>query len=180
MQISRHTSIRQKLTRIVLVASGVAVLVACTVFAVYDITTFRLTMASDLTTLAEIVGANSSAAITFGDQEAAREILGSLTARPHIAEACVLAPDGKIIARYSRPGADMHFTPPQHLPQGVSSAAGYMLISQPIRLNGDQIGTIYMKHDLGLLYARMARFAGIILAVILVSLLAAYYLASRL
>ncbi|MGA8222978.1 MAG: response regulator [Candidatus Acidiferrales bacterium] len=180
MQILRHTSIRQKLTRIVLVASGVAVLVACTVFAVYDIITFRLSMANDLSTLAEIVGSNNSAAITFGDQEAARESLGSLTARPHIVEACIITPDGQIIARYSRPGEDMHFKPPLHLPEGVSSAPGSMLISRPIRLNVDQIGTIYMKYDLGLLYARMARFVGIILLVMLVSVLAAYYLASRL
>jgi two-component system sensor histidine kinase/response regulator len=180
MEIPRHASIRQKLTRIVLVASSVSVLVACTVFAVYDITTFRLSMSNDLITLAKIVGANSSAAITFGDQEAAHEILASLTARPHVVEACLLSPDGRVLARYSRRGSDPHFTPPLPLPEGVSSASGYLLISQPILMNGDQIGAIYMKYDLDLLYARAARFAGIILVVILVSLLAAYFLASRL
>jgi two-component system sensor histidine kinase/response regulator len=180
MELYREASIRQKITRIVLVASGVAVLVACTVFAVYDVTTFRLSMANDLTTLAEILGANSSAALTFGDQEAAHEILGSLTARPHIVEACILTPNGLVFARFSRRGSDPHFTPPLPLPVGVSTASGHMLIFQPIRLNGDPIGAIYMKYDLDLLYTREMRFAGIILAVILVSLLAAYSLASRL
>jgi two-component system, sensor histidine kinase and response regulator len=180
MQIPRHTSIRQKLTRIVLVASSVSVLVACTVFAVYDIATFRISMTNDLITLAEIVGANSSAAITFGDQEAAHEILASLTARPHIVEACILAPDGRVLARYGRRGSDPHFRPPPALPEGVSSAPGYLLIYQPILLNEDKIGAIYMKYDLDLLYARATRFAGIILAVMLVSLLPAYFLASRL
>jgi two-component system sensor histidine kinase/response regulator len=176
----RHASIRQKLTRIVLLTCATAVLVACTVFAVYDITTFRISMANDLITLAEIVGANSSAALTFGDQEAAHEILSSLTARPHIVQACILTPDGGLFARYSRPGSDPDFTSPGPLPEGVSSVSGHLLIFRLIRLDGAPIGAIYMKYDLGLLYARAARFAGIILVVMLVSLLAAYFLASRL
>ena len=180
MQPLRHASIRQKLTRIVLFTSAIAVLVACTVFAVYDITTFRLSMASDLTTLAEIVGANTSAALTFGDKQVAHEILSSLTARPHIVEACVFTPDGRVFARYNRPGSDPEFTPPWPLPEGVSGVSGYLLIFRSIRLEGEPIGAIYLKYDLGLLYARIARFAGIILVVMLVSLLGAYFLASHL
>jgi len=176
----RHASIRQKLTRIVLLTCATAVLVACTVFAVYDITTFRISMANDLITLAEIVGANSSAALTFGDQEAAHEILSALTARPHIVQACIFTPGGGVFARYSRPGSDPDFTSPGPLPEGVSSVSGHLLIFQLIRLDGAPIGAIYIKYDLGLLYARAARFAGIILVVMLVSLLAAYFLASRL
>jgi two-component system, sensor histidine kinase and response regulator len=176
----RHASIRQKLTRIVLITCATAVLVACTVFAVYDITSFRLSTTNDLTTLAEIVGANSSAALTFGDEEAAHEVLSSLTARPHIVEACILTVDGRVFARYSRPGSNPDFPPPGHLPEGVSRVSGHMLILRLIRLDGAPIGAIYMKYDLGLLYARAARFVGIILVVMLVSLLSAYLLASRL
>ena len=180
MQLYRHASIRQKLTRIVLITCATAVLVACTVFAVYDITTFRLSMGNDLATLAEIVGANSSAAVTFGDKEAAHEILSSLTARPHIVEACILATDGSVFARYNRPGSDPDFTPPRLQPEGVSTSSGHMVVFRSIRLDGAPIGAIYMKSDLDLLYARATRFAGIILVVMLVSLLAAYFLASRL
>jgi methyl-accepting chemotaxis protein len=180
MQLPRHGSIRQKLTRIVLLTCATSVLVACTVFAVYDITTFRLSMANDLITLAEIVGANTSAALTFSDKEAAHEILSSLTARPHIVEACIFTPDRRVFARYSRPGSDPDFTPPPLLPEGISNVSGHMLIFRLIRLDGGPIGAIYMKYDLGLLYARAARFAGIILVVMLVSLLTAYLLASHL
>jgi two-component system sensor histidine kinase/response regulator len=180
MQLLRHASIRQKLTRIVLLTCATAVLVACTVFAVYDITTFRLSMANDLTTLAEIVGANTSAALTFGDQEAAHEILSSLAARPHIVEACIFTPDGRVFARYSRPGSNPDSTPPWALPEGVSSVSGHLLIFRSIWLDGTSIGAIYMKSDLDALYARAARFAGIIIVVMLVSLLAAYLLAARL
>src|SRR5580700_2181961 len=136
MQPLRHASIRQKLTRIVLLTCATAVLVACTVFAVYDITTFRISMAHDLITLAEIVGANSSAALTFRDQEAAHEILSSLTARPHIVQACIFTPDGGVFARYSRPGSDPDFTSPGPLPEGVSSVSGHLLIFRLIRLDG--------------------------------------------
>jgi len=180
MQSFRDASIRQKLTRIVLVASGVAVVVACTVFAVYDITTFRQSMGKDLTTVAEIVGANTTAALTFGDTQSAQETLHSLSVKPHIVEACILGSEGQLFATYSRHGTHPDFTTVGTLRAGVSIISGHMVIVQFIRLNGEPIGTIYLKSDLNELYARAARFAGIILVVLFASFLAAYLLASRL
>jgi PAS domain S-box-containing protein len=180
MEPLRGASIRQKLTRIVLVASGVAVLVACTVFAVYDITTFRRSMGSDLTTVGEIVGANTTAALTFGDPQSAQETLNSLRVKPHIVDACILGLDGHLFATYSRQGSHPDFTNVRSLPEGVSVVSGYMLVFRTIRLNGEAIGKIYLKSDLNELYARAVRFAGIILVVLLASFLAAYLLASRL
>jgi PAS domain S-box-containing protein len=180
MQPLRGASIRQKLTGIVLVASGVAVLVACTVFAIYDFTTFRRSMASDLTTVAEMVGANTTAALTFGDPQSAQETLNSLRVKPHIVDACILGLDGHLFATYSRQGSHPDFTKVRSLTEGVSMVSGHMLIFQTIRLNGDPVGKIYLNSDLNELYARAMRFVGILLVVLLASFLAAYLLASRL
>ena len=180
MQPLRGTSIRQKLTGIVLVASGVSVLVACTIFAVHDISTFRQAMAGDLITVADMVGANTTAALSFSDPQSAQETLNSLKVKPHVVDACIVAPDGHLFAIYSRRGSHADFSGVHSLPEGVSMASGAMLIYRTIRLNGEPIGKIYLKSDLDELYARIARFAGIILVVLLASLLATYVLASRL
>src|SRR5271170_1009046 len=180
MQPLRDASIRQKVTRIVLLASSAAVLVACTVFAVYDITTFRRAMERDLTAVAEIVGSNTTAALTFGDAQSARETLRSLSVKPHILEACILGLDDHLFATYCRPGSHPDFSRVRALPRGASIVTGHMVILQFIRLNGDAVGTIYLKSDLNELYARAARFAVIILVVLLASFLVSYLLASRL
>ena len=71
----RNLSLRGKLTAIIMITSSVAVLVACTVFALYDVTTFWRSLESELGTVAEITGSNMTAALTFGDVKAANSRL---------------------------------------------------------------------------------------------------------
>jgi PAS domain S-box-containing protein len=180
MRPPRNQSIRQKLTRIILFTCAVAVLVACTVFATYDILDTRRTMAQDLCTLAEIVGSNTSAALTFSDRESAHQILSSLTATPHIVAACIYLPDGRVFDCYYRPGTNPDIAPPPALSGDAFISSGHMLVFRTIRLNGEAMGTIYLKSVLSELYLRMARFAGIILLILLVSSATALLVAMRL
>ncbi|MGH9713455.1 MAG: response regulator [Candidatus Acidiferrales bacterium] len=180
MQFHRETSIRQKLTRIVMLTCGIAILAACSVFAAYDVTTYRRTMASDLSTVAEIVGGNTAVALTFNDPESAHETLNSLRAKPHVVEACIYGPDGRIFARYSRPGSKPDFIPPARAGEGISIISGHLVLFRQIRSQGEAAGTIYLKSDLGQLYARAEGFLGITAVIILACLLLTYLLASRL
>src|ERR1700730_4210829 len=180
MQLLGDRSIRQKLTRIVLVTCGVSILLACTVFAVYDLTTFRRSLARELTTLAQITGSNTTAALAFADARSATETLGALSAQPHIVEACIYRRDGTVFATYVRSGPRIRFTPPAFRRDGTAIGSDYMLLFRQIRLNEEQIGTIYLKSDLAEVQARQISFAGITIGVILASFLTAYLLASRL
>src|SRR2546422_4898850 len=81
MRAFRDLSIRRKLTLIIMLTSSVALLLACAAFVSYDLYTFRQAKVHDLTTLAEIIGSNSTAALTFGDSNSAKEILGALRDR---------------------------------------------------------------------------------------------------
>jgi two-component system, sensor histidine kinase and response regulator len=180
MRTRRLTSIGQKITRIILVTCGVSILLACTALAAYDAVTFRRELAGALVSAAGIVGSNSTAALLFSDAKAARETLGSLRAQPHIVEACIYTHDGAVFARYARPGADPNFTPPVRGSTGTSFTLRRVILFQPILLGHEEIGAIYLKSDLGALYARAQRFAIIVLLVILTSFLTAYFLASRL
>jgi two-component system sensor histidine kinase/response regulator len=176
----RNLSLRGKLTAIIMITSSVAVLVACTVFALYDVTTFWRSLESELGTVAEITGSNMTAALTFGDVKAANEILSSLGIQTHIVEACVYRADGTVLAEFRRGGSKESFTPPAPLPDQTLFVSDYMLVFRQVRLDGEVIGSIYLKSDLGELHARIALFSVIILAVFILSLVISFLLAARL
>ena len=58
-------SLREKLTAIVMVTCSTAILIACAIFAFYDVTTFKKSIADNLVTTAEITGSNITAALGF-------------------------------------------------------------------------------------------------------------------
>jgi signal transduction histidine kinase len=180
MILSSGYSIRLKITELVLVTCAVAVLVACGVFAVYDIVSSRAALARDLTTVAQITGSNSTAALSFDDTQSATEILSSLRSKPHIVHACIYKPDGTVFAKYSSTTSATDFIPPPVSSQGVRSAFGFMEVFREIRLKDDVVGVVYVKSDLEELHTRTVHFAWTILGVILLSFVAVYFSAARL
>jgi two-component system, sensor histidine kinase and response regulator len=180
MAKTRSTSIRQRLTRIVLITCAVAVSMACAIFAIYDVASFRRDMATDLGMVSEITASNCTAALTFSDAKSAGEILGSLTAETHIVKACIYARDGSVFAKYSRPSSNRNFAPPKPLPDLTSFESGHLVLFRPIHLDGEVIGTIYLESDLTELHARVTHYVEITGFVILISFVTAYLLASRL
>ncbi len=175
----RDLSIRLKITAVVFVVCSVAVFVACTVFAAYDFTTFRHSLARQLGTTAEIIGANTTAAIEFGDSNSAEEILRSLRAQPHIVEACIYTREGAVLAYYTRNPKQV-FTAPALIADTTSITPKQIVVFKPIRLAGDTVGTIYLNSDLEELYDRARHFLEILIVVGLASLGTAYLLATRL
>ena len=180
MMPSSRYSIRRKITELVLVTCAVAVLVACGVFAVYDIVSSREVLARDLITIAQITGSNSTAALTFDDAQSANEILSSLSSKPHIVEACIYRRDGSVFAKYSSDPSAADFLPPPVFPDGVRSINEFMEVFREIRLKNEVVGAIYVKSDLKELSAREVRFAWTILGVILLSFLSVYFSAAKL
>jgi two-component system, sensor histidine kinase and response regulator len=175
----KNRSIKQKLTRIVFITCAAAILLACTIFAIYDVVMFRYSLESELASVAQITASNTTAALEFKDSQSARDTLTSLAAQNHIIEACIYGRDGAVFAAYTRPGY-----PPGGFPQpranGSTIHAGYVELFRQIRLNGEPIGTIYLKSDLGDLYVRLMRFGEIMLFVIVVSLITTYLISSNL
>jgi PAS domain S-box-containing protein len=176
----RHSSINQKLTRIILFVCGISILMACAALAFYDAYAFRKELASALDSTAGIAGSNSTAALAFSDAQAARDVLNSLRAQPHIVEACIYTRDGSVFATYARDRSDSRFTPPVRKSQGLEFNPREMILFQSIQLRGEEVGTIYLKSDLNELWMRTLRFAEIVVLAILASFVTAYLLASRL
>ena len=106
MRIKRFNdiSIKHKLTIVMMLTSGVALLLACGAFLGYEVLSFRRTAESDLATLAHIVGNNTAAAILFNDPKAAPETLDTLRNKSYIVCAHVYSQDGRLFSDYQRDG----------------------------------------------------------------------------
>jgi PAS domain S-box-containing protein len=180
MRLYQDVSIRLKLQGIVMVTSAVVLLVASVVFTLYDRSTFVRAKTQDLNASAKMVGSNSTAALSFGDAKAAREILAALQAKQNVIRACIYDKDGGLFASYNRDTTLRDCSPSPRQAQATAPARRDMALLQPITLNGESIGTIVIEADLIDLRERLTRFLEIDFLVLLVSLAVAFLLSTRL
>lgn len=176
----RHLAIRHKLRLIIMITVGAALMSAYAAVLVYDQISFRDSMQSDLRILAEILGASSTAPLSFGDQLAAQELLLALAAKRHIVAAVLYSPNGNLFASYLRDPQR-----PQSAGSGPHSDRNWfegdrLKLFQGITFNHQVIGTLYLESDLGDLHERLRHFAGPVLIILLLAFLLALGLSSRL
>jgi two-component system NtrC family sensor kinase len=180
MWFPRNIPIRSKVTLVVLVTCGASLLVACVALFAFQLLNFQRSFKTDLSALAEIVANNSTAAVTFDDPPAAQEILSALKAKPHIVSATITSKDGALFAQFGQ-GEDASSL--QHFPHdnGFAFDRSYLLHSQPIVLNNQQIGMLYLRSDYRGVYLGLLKlYSGILALVLLVSFLLALLISSRL
>jgi signal transduction histidine kinase/CheY-like chemotaxis protein len=175
----RNLSLRLKLRLVIMGTVTLALLCACAAVLAYDRMVARNTMRNDLDLLAEMLGANSTAALSFNDGSVAAEILSTLRAKPHIVAADIFAAAGHPLARYCR-SSEPAAAVPSIGPDGAWFQAGRLILFKTIGLDGVKIGTIYLESDLDELDARMRRFAWMVSAILLGTWLLALALASGL
>lgn len=176
---SNHESIRTKLTRIIVLTCGAAVLAACIIFATYDIRTARHSQLQTLQTLAELTGANSRAALAFHDGKAGLAILRSFAAAKNISHAVLFTPEGKVLAEYDR-DASGTFSPPKIEADGARLTDRDMQAFSTVVVDGRPAGNIYLESSIEPLRQREERLAMMVFASLLVALIVAQLLGSRL
>lgn len=167
---TRGTSIKRKLTVVIMSTTVVVLFLASTSFVAYELITFRRAMVRDYTVLAQVSAENSAAALAFDDAGAATENLTALTAQPAIISACIYSTEGSLFAEYLRQGV-AGGCPRTALRReaGPQFSNGHMLLAEQIALDGEQLGTIYLKASTDAMRRRMQRYAGIGSAILLVS-----------
>jgi signal transduction histidine kinase/DNA-binding response OmpR family regulator len=172
----QHYSISKKLTWMNMLVSGVALLLACAAFFAYDLYTFRIGIARNLSTEARIVGSNSVSALVFNDPRAAENTLSALKSSPHILYATIYTPDGRPFAGYWRDDSGKALPLPI-IPAGQTQAHwlvdGQMALVQSIIFQGKQTGFVYMRSDLRAIHDRLKSYTVIAVAVLLISLVVA-------
>ncbi len=182
MHFLRNIPIRTKVTAMIALASTGVLVLALAVVMTKDYLNLRGDQLDQLTTLARVVGGNSTAAVAFDDRDAAAESLRTLSTTLQVKYAFIWSKkDSSVMASFTRTGgpleqdvaADLmrHATAPQELRTGEQD----MYARVAIVLDGDEIGTLYVVSDLSRLYARIQEYVwiglGVLGSAILVALL---------
>jgi diguanylate cyclase (GGDEF)-like protein/PAS domain S-box-containing protein len=183
----RDLSIKRKLnvltfgTRLVMFAILAASLI------ISDHITFRKAMVKDLNTLADVIGTNSTAALSFNDPKSADETLAALKAVPNVISAYILTKNRTIFAKYLRSEdtlksirskssvmasapKDEPFQFPEKVKEGYSFSHNLHLFKQII-LDGEPIGIVYIQSDLERLNVRKMWYVGIALTFLIITTL---------
>ncbi len=176
----RDLSIARKLRLVIMASVGIALLLASAAVLVYDQIAARGAMRNDLSVLAEIFADQSTAALSFNDPSTGSELLASLAAKRQIADAYVYSADGRVFARYRRPGSHAAGVPPVPRADGSVLERGRMIQFKSIFLKGQRIGTVALESDLDELSQRLRRFAWMLAAILLTVALTALGISARL
>ena len=141
---------------------------------------YRAAATREMSSLAEIVAAGSTAALSFGDKQAARETLASLHGDPRLLRAVVYDKAGVAFAAYDQPGTGAAAAPGHPRPDGAYFEQGTLLLFQPINLTGERIGTVLLVSSTSEVQTRLKRYAGIVATVLAGSLLLSLLAMARL
>ena len=176
-------TIQRKLTVISMAAAGLALVLSCVSVFTYEILTFRRELVSRMSAQAQIVGTNSASAVLFQDPGVAAATLSALRAEPQVVSARIHTPDGALFASYVRDGSDGPAAGPAAPPaltDGHAFGRDGLFLYRPITVDNAAVGTVVIHADLSERKALLARYAFILVGVLLVSLAVVHATATRL
>jgi PAS domain S-box-containing protein len=179
MEWLENLPLQRRVTAIILVICGSVLLLACGGLAAYELFDFRRAMVRDAAVMADIMATNCRAALSFDDENGARAVLEAMHSEPHVVAAAVYGPTGKLFAQYIRPGESLRLpTAPGEL--GARYRDGALVTLRPVLHNQKRIGTVFLESDLEEIHTRLALFGSIAAGVLLIAILIALPLSSRL
>ena len=173
-------SIKRKLTAIIMIATTVALLLVSGAFVAYQQFTFRQTMLADISTLGDITGDLSTAALSFGNTQDAEGYLRMLTKKEHITGAVLYDKEGKLFAKYVSKKNPTETFPEQPEIDGARFEGDRLVFFKKIYDSEGFAGTICLKSDLKELDECFNRYASIILLFSVVSFLVTLLVSARL
>lgn len=191
MQLFRGLSINRKITAIIMFISGIVLVLSFAAIITTDLILYRSSMIKNLSTLADIIGTNSTAALIFNDPDAAEEILEALSVERNIVQANIYTTKGRLFASYHKGGspersafhnpfADASGTDPDAKEKGYSFDKSHLSLYKRIVLDNEHIGTVQLHSTLNEYYYRMELYMVIGAVIMLASILLAFLLSSRL
>jgi len=166
---SRSGSIAVRLSWMNVLVSGIALLLAYVSFLAFDLVTSRQAAIDSLTGEAQIIGANSVAAIVLNDQTSARATLSALSSSSDVVAAAIYTQSGTLFAQYPANGAAQ--VQPQTIP-GTSMRSSWsngidVLVGSRIVFQGEPVGVVYIQAHLKNLRQQATRYAAITAAILL-------------
>src|SRR5712691_8542270 len=127
----RNQPVKRKVIAAILLTSGAVLVIACGTFFTYELLTFRQMTARELSTVGQVVAANSTAALAFDNRTDATEVLSALSADRHIVAAGLYDKTGTLFAKYPDTAPDDGW-PGRRERDGYQFARAYFLLQEPV------------------------------------------------
>ena len=177
--LDTRTSLASRLTRLALIAAGLALAVAGVLLNVALYFQARETLIEDTTAQARVIAASSTAALVFGDAAAANEILASFSNVRSIDRATLIDRDGAVVAEHHLHGDVVH-SASESLPMRATDHLlrdNWLSVLEPVMHDGEQAGRVRVEVPMRPLYLKAAATAGVTALCGAVALLLAYLFA---
>jgi two-component system sensor histidine kinase/response regulator len=177
----RDSPIRGKLTLIMLLTVGGAMLIAITGSAILERKMFYHNRANTLSAIADVLAGNSNFALSIGDARDTGDVLKTIGDDTDIRATAIYDQQGDLLSAYQRDQDSPVKIPqkaPADAPPRISSEA--IELTRPVILDQNRIGTLYLLSDTTHIHLRLQRHAEIFGLVILGSLIVAYLLSAKL
>jgi PAS domain S-box-containing protein len=172
--------LQRKMLAMTLFICSAVLCVAIAALFIFQVLNFRSNFQRDTSTLAVIIANNSTAAMSFKDDQAATEVVKSLKAKPSVVSASLVLPDGTLFANFGK--AEKREAWALFPPAGNSMFTnGQLLVTEPVVAKQDQVGTLYLRSDYRQTFWQLVGFyAEIVIGIVLVSIWLAVFLSKRL
>jgi two-component system, sensor histidine kinase and response regulator len=179
----RDLPLRSKLMLIIALSTGVALALSLVMQLATGLRSSREAMQSQLLGIAQIVAANSSAAIRFDDTKAAVDTLSGLQARTEITRATLRRADGRLFATFpqdSNPAALAQAPVAQALRVDGNFWDTWMRIELPVRQDMETLGSLTLDADLTTMWWQILRSVLVAAVTTALAFIIAFALAARL
>lgn len=174
-------TISGKITRMNLLVSGSVLVLAVLAFFSYDMLSFRESLISNLSAEAQIIGANSVAALTFDDPASAEATLRGLNRSADAAAAVLTAEDGSVFATYGPPAETeliTHRVLPAHDVEHHWLYGRRLVLAHRIVYQKTSLGVIYISAPLTEIEQRARHYLAIALIILILCMIAAIAISS--
>lgn len=171
-------SYRNKLMLMVTSVAGMALMMMCATILVSDYSEAKKELYLHLATSMEIIGANVVPALEFNDPQAAEDDLRMLEVEKDIIGSWLYTSDGNLFASYQSeafPKECLHAADVECKECRVN----IITLDRPVFSNGEQLGSIRIKHDLKPLHDSIRKKFRTIAMVMIAAIGMAFLLASR-
>ncbi|MBC2695790.1 MAG: response regulator [Desulfobacteraceae bacterium] len=197
MQLFQKSSIKDKITLLMVFTSVVVLTIATMSFMLFQVVSISRASLQELSTLAKTIGINSRAPLTFNDRTSAIETLSALSAVPDVTTATIFTPDGSPFACYKRAGKQekplsekdnsieanfsrVKIEADEGMFEEFPLFDSHFDVFEDIHLDGEIIGVVWIEKDMSYIYKSLEAYAIIAVSALLFTTLIASLLSLKL
>jgi len=177
MRLMQSSPIKYKLMLIIMSTVVVSLLLVGSAVIISERYVAKKSMTGQLMTVSRIIADRSTAALSFDDQKAAAEMLSALSHESTIVLACIYDRSQSLFATYAETASLK--CPVKAQGEGHRFFGENFELYQSIVLEGEPIGTVYLRASLRELDEHLLHFILLVASIISLASIVAYFLANK-